>query len=535
MNLSRQLILVPVVALFATVSAPAVAETIYSAGNLDFETQDQSMWGSGDAFIFDRTGDNAIFAGASWDTGATLDAIFGGVDTITIVPSVCDPIGWFGGGCTDPVTATVDTRTGFVADVQTNGRLGFEVGLSIDSGSVDALVSYDAQLSIPDPRDIGLGEFINLNPQSGFADPNSIATTFPTIAGSLSLVAEAHAEFGVRGCAIGFGCTGRASESFDVGGTYELISFNEDGEGGIEYFDGDPIMNTLLDIGAQAAGVELPDGFPASVPIILGRDPATQTPREIGEVVLHLPQPNTTGGLSGDSIRSTAADDFLDFVIDVDNLVSLAATAAASSGAVATTDLFEPSATLEIGDDLSASAAFTILDFDIIPNLDLRQSFELTPTLMVDLEFSTPVMIAGMAGSQTAYSGRWDTLPSIAFLARETIVTPTFWVSAGLNNQLALDANIQATLDLLTVEFSLEAFGFNIPIGGPIGVGNVFDDEANLFTTPPLFNQTFALRGFNSIQGDSFAVRVPEPGTLLLLGSGLLLLGAGQGRRRKKT
>ena len=79
-------------------------------------------WGSGDAAIFERTGDNAIFARTTWNFSESVNAIFGGVDTVTIVPSVCDPIGWFGGGCTDPVTATVDTRTGFVAQLRRPGR-----------------------------------------------------------------------------------------------------------------------------------------------------------------------------------------------------------------------------------------------------------------------------------------------------------------------------------------------------------------------------------------------------------------------------
>ena len=53
-------------------------------------------------------------------------------------------------------------------------------------------------------------------------------------------MAEAQASFTGQGCLYLTGCTTGTVGTGQLGGTYELISLNENGEGSIEYFDGDP-------------------------------------------------------------------------------------------------------------------------------------------------------------------------------------------------------------------------------------------------------------------------------------------------------
>jgi hypothetical protein len=131
----------------------------------------------------------------------------------------------------------------------------------------------------------------------------------------------------------------------------------------------------------------------------------------------------------------------------------------------------------------------------------------------------------------------WDLLPTMAFNGGTTIVTPTFYLgamiggdftenAAELFNQLFLDIDGNIRIDLLTATFGT-------PFGDQsIGLGNLINESFDLFTTPALFSSRFAMAGFDPILGAAFNVTVPEPGTLLLFGGGLLLLRVAARKRR---
>src|SRR5690606_11154321 len=105
---------------------------------------------------------------------------------------------------------------------------------------------------------------------------------------------------------------------------------------------------------------------------------------------------------AGTALTATGQDDLLDVSLDVDNLISVAT--------LGTGGLF--------GGDVNLGGGFGIT-YDLVnvemgPQIDLVQSFELTPTLYVDLEFSQPVNVAGHGLVSSLSRIDWSALPAMA-------------------------------------------------------------------------------------------------------------------------
>ncbi len=487
------------------------------ADTISFSSQDQSMWNTGTAFQLDQTN----FYGTTWNKTGSVGGFVGGNTQITnplwlawkICPFLCgsEPTKFF----------NVDTSTGLQVSANTQGKIGFEVGVKVDSGSVNVLANYNTQTIIPEAKDVAPGQFISLNTSSTLTG-DSIASQFPTMSASLAVVMEVSASFGATGCALG-ACTGKSFGTGTLGGTQELISFNQDGQGGIEYFGGTGILSDALDAAVAVGLVDLPTGFPAVLEI-----PVPAGLGNLGTITAHLPQPNTSGGLdsTGTKLTSQAQDDLLDISLDVDNILSVGLTGVGG--------LFGGSVDLGAGFDLS----YDLINVELGPQIDLVQSFEFTPTLLVDLEFSNAVDVTGFGLVTSIMGVEWDAMPTMAFFNAETIITPTFYLGAMIGNeftknagelfnQLFLDIDGNIKVDLLTATFGT-------PFGSEtIGIGNLINESFNLFSTPAFFSSRFAMAGFEEVVGAAFVVRVPEPGTLFLFGTGFIFMGLF--RRRRAT
>lgn len=484
--------------------------------SLEFTSEDQSMWGTGAAFQLDETN----FYGVEWDERATAGGFVGGetqiLNPLWVAWNLCPFL------CPDEPTKffSVDTTTGLQVSATTQGKIGFELGVTIDSGSVDAVVDYTTQITTPDPGEIASGEFISLN-QSSTLTGDSLQSQFPTMEASLSVVMQVSASFAATGCAVG-ACTGVSFATGTLGGTQELISFNEDGEGGIEYFGGDGILSDIVDAAVATGAIDLPTGFPAEIEI-----PAPGT-GNLATITAYLPEPNTSGGVNaaGTMLTSTGEDDLLDLSIDLDNIISLAS--------IGTGGLFGG------GEDLGGgfSLSYDLINVEFGPQLNLVQSFEFTPTLFVDLEFSNLVNVTGYGLVNSLHGIAWDLLPTMAFQGGTTVVTPTFYLgttiggqffenAGALFNQLFLDIDGNIRVDLLQATFGTPFGNLNL------GVGNLIDESFDLFTTPALFGSRFAMTGFDPIAGAAFNVVVPAPGTLFLLCSGIILIAAARRRRQR--
>ncbi|WP_405224903.1 PEP-CTERM sorting domain-containing protein [Lentisalinibacter sediminis] len=526
----------------ALATTAAADPAIYDPGSLGFESQDQSMWGPGEAFQLDEE----YFFGLEWDESTSFGSInnFPGTGgTITnplyttwsIALAGCTGLGFSRSACingdgllpelgeaparrvANPVSAV---PVGAEVTLATDGRVGFEFGVTIDSGSVDTAVGFDnVTATIPDAIEAGAnGGLVNLNPTADLTG-DDLTSQFPTLVLTSGLVFDIYA--GIDGEACIGGCV-PINASMNVNPDLPIVSFNEDGEGGIEWFGGDPLLEAVL----GAGGVSLPTGLPAEdIPLAGG----------LAEVDLFLPQPNANyDGTDGTSLFASGQNDLINLTLDFDNLVSLVATQGA------TQNLYGGSLDLGFG-----SASWDFVDVDFGPALDLRQEFTLTPTLMVDLAFSRPV---DYLGQMVDFVGglEWNALPDFMFALGETLVTPTFYLGyegqrnvAGFLNELLLDINGLLEIDLLTFGISI---GKDLGILGDYtfnrswGLGSLVEefDIGRL----SLFDLDFGLGGFSEYQASSFLVNVgeatavSEPGSLGLLLLGLLLLAVAANRRR---
>ena len=374
-------------------------------------------------------------------------------------------------GTAPPQFLEVDTRTGVAVEGTSDGRVGLELGIEIGSGSVDATVSYEATLDIPDTTVLDRANAISFNPNSVLAGTNTLNTDFASLALSADAVFELSGSVTGEACVIAAGCK-TGSTPFNIDATAPILSFNEDGEGGV------------LLLGQKPSVFGFPDeanGFPFTIDAgVSGLATAT----------LHLPQPDASGGLdtTTGTLKASAQDDLVDLNVDVDAAVSLAVT-----GGI-TTDAFGFS--VPIGN--VGSVGYDVIDVNIGPSIDLRQNFELDPTLFVQLVFDKAVMVAGEL--VTELISAWDLLPDIFFLDDVTTVTPTFFVDADLRNETLLDFDLDFMVDLLQINFDLLGFERQF------GIGNILDGSIDLFRSPDLFDNLFSLQGFNLQLGDSFVI-----------------------------
>lgn len=512
------------------------APMTYDPGGLNFISEDQSMWGPGPAFQLDET----YFVGETWNSTTTFGGFANLPGTGGTIPNPAYGVWWAamqaclatglsqgtcengaigvpGLGSAPPTTIANPVpavKTGMEVTLGSTGMIGFEFGVKIDSGSVNANVAYDnITATIPDVEQAtAQGGLVDLNPTASLTG-DDLNSQFPTIVLTTGLVFDVSASVSGEACA---GVCVPFSDSMNVDPDLPIVSFNEDGEGGIEWFGGDSVLESIINIG----GGSLPSGFPAEDIEIAGG---------LMEVDLFFPQPNTTyDGSDGTSLFSSGQDDLFNVTVDLDNIASLVAT----SGATQNT----------FGGDVDVgfgSASWDFIDVDVGFANDLVQEFELTPTLMVDLEFSQPVNFLGEW--VTFVEGiEWASIPEILFAMGETVVTPTFYLQYGMDpntvqllNELILDINGLLEIDILEFGFTL---GKDF---GALGNWSLSDSWSLLSIVEefdigqiPLWDSTFGMGGFNEILADSFRVLVPEPGSLLLFLLGLAALGRMTHRRK---
>jgi len=449
-----------------------------SFDNLLFQSGGQSMWGAGGApgLNIDR------FLGVEWDTSATLGEIKGGIIETTIpVPHLHLPSGWEchgflcssghfhnpGGIHIHEINGPdVDTRNGAVVNVATDGKVGFQFGLTADSGSVDTSVQFDASVMVPDA--ITQGDFFNLNPVNSIAG-GQLDTNFPELSVNLDAIVGVRASASATACVPPFGCTAEASTG-QLGfadQTIPLVSFNDPASPGQIKVLGalDP---TLFQFDSE---ISIPGASGGS----------------LGGVTVHVPDINASGGVTGNKLTASGGDDLIKLTADLDGL-ALAPLGLPGGGVGFNAGILSVSADL--------------IDIDMGPIMTVLQDFEFTPTLMVNLAFDTAVQIAGFASPQTLWTGAWSALPDIALLSESALVTPTFFIQGLFQNETSLGIDGIFQLDILKAAFSLEAFGLSFDLGQ---IGPLFQilERTNLFSTPPLFSNSFALGGFNSVQGKS--------------------------------
>lgn len=556
----------PLIILAMPVAASATPVTV-DFNALNFSSVNQGMWGSGSApgFNFNQT------YSTSWNTSKTLGGITGKLSSI----SVPDPnplhsywskaSGWtcdlrVFGLCTvshykNPsvlvvpnIRVTTDTRTGVRIKVKTSGKVGLQVGLRANSGSVDTDVQFNANLLVPDATTLKVGNFFNLNPVSSLSG-GTLQTNFPQISANLDAIIGARVSFSNEACLLFSGCTSSSSGlGFDPV-KFPLVSFNQPGSPGK----------------IKILGKFDPAKFQFDSPIeIKGQIPGSV----VGRITVHVPNASTTGGLSGTRLVASGGDDLIKLAADLDGLVLAPArlpglgVSFSGSGVNLTGDLvniqmgpilkikqnfeFNPSLYVNLAFDNQVNIASKYLPTTYrktgkIIHKKIIIPFPFGPPKIIDVSFPETVANPRVFVPQTSWFGRLDQLPGIALLSPQTRITPTFSVQGNLlnNTRLGIDGIFQ--VDVLQASLGTTNFGL-VSGFGRIGPLFSFKKRLGLFNTPPLFSKSFGLGGFNSIVGNSFLIStasaqslvpktiggsgtsVPEPAPALLLIFGLVAI-----------
>lgn len=174
------------------------------------------------------------------------------------------------------------------------------------------------------------------------------------------------------------------------------------------------------------------------------------------------------------------------------------------------------------------SASYNILTVAAGLNLGTTQAFNLSATPLVAYNvtevgpgghnFSTGPMTVGTPLNLSLPSGV------------SAFITPEYLLSAGLMNNTDLALTASATLSALGASLGVSGLG-SFSIGPVINLNQNFD-----LGSLNVFDGTFDLAGWNVFEGKTFEISAsPEPGTLLLLGSGVLALARGVRRRSSKA
>jgi PEP-CTERM motif len=437
-------------------AAPAGAAGVYDPGLLSFSTSDQSMWGSSDAFVYD----GEIFFGTEWDSKPK-----------TVISSGASHL-----------------------DLGSRGKVGLGFGLEINSGSVDALTSYGAKLSLPDKR--GLGQLVSLNSSCSVKD-GSLSTTFPHFNANMYAVAglEFYGSF--------------STPYIDTSKVWPWLWTTETYKATIDPIGLAPTEIPLLSIEAPPGQISILGGWKT-----YGL-PDTFSVDGMLDVSVNIPRLDTVGGPIGGVLFSTDREEMLEVALDLDGLLTKAVELGLT---VAGMPLDLPGMKGEV-EFWPITFEYDLFNVQAGPYLDLEQRFWCESALMVELEFSDPVKLAS-GEIVNCVEAPWGSLPDIAPLSRETWVTPTFYVDGTLKNMTSLYLGGMFSLSALDVEFGLN-FG---PVKfawdpDPLWQKSWNKDLARI----DVFNSQFGLGGFNHVVGQAFMISAsPEPGTFALLGLGLV-------------
>jgi len=411
-----------------------------------------------------------------------------------------------------------DTRTGADLKINSSGKTGIEFGYSINSGSIDSKINYSTSIQLPDTP-IQKDFFISLNTNSVF-DSGTIQTQSPKIEAYMSAILELSGSINASGCAIGFGCTSGSTSLPTVSVDQRILSIDPNS---LKLLDGIlpgdkplaqiPILNQSVTLAGGATIAPPVVGYKVKAAGVTVFDTLPPTPSlsvDLASIEVKVPDITTNGSKSGNSVTSTGRDDILSAKIDIDGVASI-------NGVLPPTgisfDLIDKGS-IKIGGSLD------LIDVDAGPVLGIAQDFKLTPTLMVNLDFSELVKIQEdtevLAITTDSWTGLWSDIPDLALFGTTT-VTPTFWIEAILMTGIDLDVGLEGTLDLLKLSATGTVAGVDIIKFGPLTLNDLLGIDNKLFETDKLefsiYDDEFKLAGFNSVIGDSFVLKVvPIPG-----------------------
>ncbi|MEZ5566436.1 MAG: VPLPA-CTERM sorting domain-containing protein [Gammaproteobacteria bacterium] len=461
--------------------------------NASFATTDQSMWGTGSAFNFNYY----KFLGVD-SNPAPLVIGAGSGDTVSVRV---------------PLVGTYQINP--YQQYDTDFKVGIEIGASVNSGSINANLDYNLNLSAPDALHVGQKFSLTstatpLNTSSFVTSPANASAyvdgVLETYLGAYvrvdydqpGILPDQDLRLGNKGFTKNNTSNSPYSTLVNINKHEEIIGINRNASGYIRYLGGSDLTDGDL----------LYDTVGAGSSVSLG--PIEFTAGNWNVIA--------NGGLQGNSLVGSGQDTLMTMTLDIDHLILGSAALGYS-----------------LDHDWGAidyHLGYDVVDVDAGLDINLQQNFNLNSIVLVQLNFSDNVLIDGV-GEANTWFGAFENIPDITLLTSDVDVNTTFLVQAALQNDTGL--GFVGTLDTTILEAAARigwdisgntgSRGFSV---GPfyqkllgIGLGDI-----------SVYNDTYELQGFNVVDGGSFKLStVPIPAAAWLMLGGFGALGV-IGRRR---
>lgn len=279
-----------------------------TTGDLLFVTEDQSMFGTGNAIVFDDplpffgldewfSLDATIIPGYTF-SGAVLEGLLAGIEAVAdfFVDVGCEIASWFGGDCDD---VDVDLPSSIsTPSIGTSGYLDAKVGLQpyfeLTTGDVDSTVPVDVAFTAP--YQVEEGDTFTIG-SAYSVDGAEFTTASPNVSFGLDFVFDVAADLDFD---IG-------SSTFGSGYSFGLFDFDTADISGFEGELGEPGFN-IFNFDAE-------DDLEFEVGLPLGSTLSANFP------VINTDS-NDAPNPSSEELTSTGEDDIAVLDVDVDALVS---------------------------------------------------------------------------------------------------------------------------------------------------------------------------------------------------------------------
>lgn len=440
-------------ALLAVAGAVQAQQT--SRTTARFTSIEQSMWASGAGFVYDFAQDYTVGA----ETGS-----------LGINPG---PVSGSG--------VTVDTRFA----VSAVAELGVGVGFGLDSGTVDASLLYDIDMTAP--TFVRGGGFFDLEFQASLLPSSQLITRSPDAYANLdaifavsnNLFAEAIVSCSAATAILGGIERGtfqhRSYPLIDIDLRETLFGFNPDGDGRFYWK------------GADVGGV--------GQVITIGSPLAPAAEITVGDWRI-----DAQGGVSGpDRLAAQGEITMLTALIDVD--------ASITGGSVAT------GAGIRVGmsDNIVLDTGYDVIDFDNIYQIGYRQAFELNAGVLVTLDFSRPVDLRWPDGTITSGTRVGPLplvdVPQVRVGTGEVAIRPMYTLAAELANDtdLTFDVDFEAQAARGNFDFEFDSLIYDTSVSRSFGpLWSRGWQVAN--PTIDVYAQRFPLGGFAPVAGEAVNV-----------------------------
>jgi hypothetical protein len=439
-----------------------------------------------------KNGTGAIYApcllrNADGDCILGGDKLLDGIPGLGSAPSSTIP---------NPVPAQfIDTRTGFEGGLSTSGSIGIFSNFGANGGTVDADFEYSVSLSYP--NQVIAGEFFSLNPASSL-NAKDMTTFFPQLTGKVTSSFKTRITGFSKVCGIfnegGTGCTTTSEDWVNVDIDPEILEMNTSNlpPDTASLFGLDDLafdatrLRVFLDLGETGPTLSLP-GFPRPLLAI-----------NVGDVTLDAPSTDLGNSASFENGKLVSSSHLTNIVaLNVDNDAR-----ATMAGVLPPLGAVSNIGPLTFRGD--------VVDIGYGLTIDMNQDFELTPTLMVRLDFDGPVLVRDYEQpgirAITSIVSPFGQLPDIALIDNQKVhVSPTFFMQAEFDNNSEMIFNLTVFRDILNGTVTM--------LGLELAADCITCGQENLaeFGKITLFDNSFDLGGFNEIPGQPFQLITNNP------------------------